>query len=225
MKFIPILFSTPMVQAIYAGTKSQTRREIKPQPIIHSEDHWEWTSTRPKAKKASGAMSAFGKSVSPTDPNSLNYACPYGKPGDILWVRETFCAYDLTKGDTKEIIGAGVMYRADGGYKGVKWTPSLFMEKKHCRIFLEVQSVKVQKLQDISNEDSKLEGIHEIEGLGGRYYRDYSRKNATAFSFPKLSFASLWDSINGNWKDDPFVWVIEFKKIKLTDEMLKTFLG
>jgi hypothetical protein len=106
--------------------------------------------------------------------------CQYGKPGDRLWVRETFCYHDYL---------ARYLYKADG-VTGVKWKPSIFMPRIASRIMLEITGIRVERLQDISEEDAIAEG------------------------WPKSSdwYRSLWESINGqgSWVLNPWVWVIEF---------------
>ncbi|MHB8109699.1 MAG: hypothetical protein ACYDHW_06675, partial [Syntrophorhabdaceae bacterium] len=119
-------------------------------------------------------------------------------PGDTLWVRETWSA------DSTETI-----YRAthDGPPFGGKWRPSIFMPRKFSRITLDVTGVRVERLQEITEGDATKEGctpsfLDEFE-------------NVWPQPFYRWGFRKLWDSINGKkypWKDNPFVWVIEFKK-------------
>ena len=118
MKERPILFSAPMVRAILAGTKTQTRRVVKLKP-----DYME-TFLRLPNKVA---------------------CCPYGQPGGRLWVRETF-------EDCESALHSCVLYRADGGTPGTKWTPSIHMPRWASRITLEITGVRVERLQDISEE-------------------------------------------------------------------------
>lgn len=140
---------------------------------------------------------------------------PYGQPGDILWVRETTChvmlehAHDLLEGakdKTQFVYKCNVhsdwMEYAKEKY-GYKWTPSIFMPKAACRIFLKVVSVRVEWLQFISEADAQAEGTPFIKGVGEDIGRPWA-----------MSFAALWQKINGNWDDAPRVWVIEFETVE-----------
>ena len=120
--------------------------------------------------------------------------CQYGKPGDRLWVRETFCYHDDL---------ARYLYKADG-VTGVKWKPSIFMPRIASRIMLEITGIRVERLQDISEEDAIAEGVdgeNEAAKIGAEWYEK-----------PKRAYRRLWKSINGtgSWDLNPFVWVIEF---------------
>ncbi|MDR1529004.1 MAG: hypothetical protein LBS40_01050 [Burkholderiales bacterium] len=185
MKEHPIVFSAPMVQAILAGRKTQTRRVIKPQPIatptrlITFEDGQTAFSPRPTAECSRDDITF----------------CPYGKIGDRLWVRETFQTIDETP------FFHRVYYRAtDTDNNIVKWQPSIHMPRALSRILLEITDVHIQRLQDISEDDIKAEGV---PARGNR--RD--------------DFIELWDNINGkkvgcSWDDNPWIWVITFRKIQ-----------
>lgn len=206
-KFIPILFSTPMVQAILEGRKSMTRREVKPE-LIQSENcfHWnKWINQQYSNPECS----------------------PYGKVGDILWVRETSLwvmrdhAHDLLEGskDNNQIVYKASVNEDWFNYAkekyNYKWKPSLFMPKDACRIFLKITNVRVERLADISPNDSIKEGI-EVEG-SNPWYKDYIRNiDFYPFANPWFSFRSLWISINGkdSWNANPWVWVIEFKRVE-----------
>jgi hypothetical protein len=260
-KEIPILFSTPMVQAILEGRKTQTRRIMKPQPVV-GENEWKWVGTRPKAKRASGAISAWGPNVSPSDCFVLAGSCPCGRPGDLLWVRETWrpinwdadegtvnveykdrfthevemFAHDLSKVDDFITKLADKMdkkceptvneeeeyfsYTKEQIDKFMPWKPSIHMPKAAARIWLEVVSVKVERLQDISRDDSIAEGVsHFNHGYGGSpqgvWYNDYEHGGGHTMG-PYQSFRGLWKTINGpeSWKANPWVWVVEFRKIE-----------
>lgn len=207
--FKPILFSTPMVQAILEGRKTMTRR-ICEYPISENETHG-WSITETGAE-----YSIKGKLSRPI--------CRYGKIGTILWVRETF-ANSLNKGE--------FCYKSDTDNpiyldKNWKWKPSLFMPKSACRIFLKITDIRVERLQDISEDDATKEGIELINHNCFKNYMQskewaYNNQNQNGFEMvedPIGSFASLWSSINGeqSWNDNPWVWVISFEKIdKPTD--------
>jgi hypothetical protein len=137
--------------------------------------------------------------------------CPYGEPGDRLWVRETFC--DIST-DHRPVW----FYRADGDEKPdwVKhWKPSIFMPREASRITLEIVSVRVESLQAISGRDAIAEGIDSVQmPTGAVMYDDYMERGAMV-ARPVSSYATLWDLINGpgSWATNPFVWVIEFKTL------------
>lgn len=127
------------------------------------------------------------------------YKCPYGEVGDILWVRETFEVHDS--------FGT-YNYKADSKSRiSDKWLPSLFMPKDACRIFLKITNVRVEKLNDISEEDSTKEGVIRM---------DWEFKNGECPQTDKEAFQLLWESINGKggWEENPWLWVIEFEKCK-----------
>lgn len=201
MKYIPILFSTPMVQAILNGSKTQTRRVVKLQP--GEGEYYEKLGENDFAYISKGGMSG-------------PYKCPYGQVGDILWVREKTVyvhldhAHDLLEGfKSKRQIIYGTDFHDDWMIYakekyGYKWTPSLFMAKHHCRIFLKITNLRVERLQDISEEDAISEGITYPAGF------------SVEEDFPSLIFSELWESINGleSWDANPWVWVIEFERIE-----------
>ena len=202
MKFIPILFSTPMVQAIIEGRKTMTRRVMKPS-LIESDNCFHWNRWI-------------------NQPFNNPECSPYGKVGDVLWVRETFV--DVVVSDGKEVF----IYKADDDFykdtiinwKG--WKPSLFMPKAACRIFLKITEIRVERLQDITNEDSLKEGIEIGETvkspLSDNNLQTYKNYLSDEFKWyaPKLSFNTLWKSINGkdSWEANPWVWVICFERIE-----------
>lgn len=190
MKYIPILFSTPMVQAIMDGRKTQTRRTKFLSDLTHGDD----TVLHHKKELA------FNADTWLTD--ILAY-CPYGKPGDVLWVRETWRETD-----------SDIIFKADATdpfITSVRWKPSIHMPKAAARIFLEVVSRRVERLQDISESDAKAEGIV-MNNLPHEGW--YWMENVYSTDCPILAYEKLWNSINGNWDENPFVWVVEFKRIE-----------
>ncbi|HRO75607.1 MAG TPA: hypothetical protein PLP27_05625 [Crocinitomicaceae bacterium] len=185
MKVKPILFSTPMVQAILEGRKTQTRRIIKPQPI--------------KRFAQDGFSFYHIPNVGAIDETLKHNKKAKYVVGDSLWVRETWC--NLEESNPPKVEYA---YKADDYTHQPKWKPSIFMPKEACRLFLKVTNVRVEKLQDISEEDAKSEGAFDMNcGVNGK-------------TLYKSGFQSLWESINGkeSWKSNPYVWVYEFKLTK-----------
>lgn len=205
-QYKPILFSTEMVQAILEGRKTQTRRILKPQPK---------EGYNPKIYRGYDCQLHLQsrKSAIELEPHRWKVI----QRGDILWVRET---WQTTWNENKNRWDT--IYKADGGYwiddDGImKWKPSIYMPKKRARIFLEVTNVKVERLQDISEEDAISEGIeiiHYAEPIVPIYKRyDLDEKKGT--TNPKYSFQTIWQKINGkeSWQSNPFVWVYEFKQV------------
>lgn len=201
MKEYPILFYAPMVRAILGGRKTQTRRVVK------------WRGLQP---------------------------CPYGGPGDHLWVKETFYAfgrwetrYSAKKGRdewhfvdmtidsgnryhyaaTESMPGAGDV--ADRSSALPTWwrRPSIFMPRAASRITPEIVSVRVKRLQDISEAEARTEGAPLVDEVSGRevLFGEVSRIGSY-----RLGFRCLWESINGDgsWDANPWIWVIEFRRLK-----------
>lgn len=186
VSLIPILFSTPMVQAIMDGRKTQTRRTVKT-PRHKLAAGFKINSTIDGSHKWPEAIDENERGL---EGNGCNMECPYGKPGDILWVRESWRG---TPGD--------YVYKANCSDTWVKlhsWRPSIHMPFEACRTFLMVKSVRLERLQDISEEDARVEGI----------------PNAAYSITPKESFSRIWKSINGpeSWDANPWVWVVEFER-------------
>lgn len=186
MKTHPILFSTPMVQAILEGRKTMTRRIVKPNPRISSDP-----------LKVGELIKEF----------SLEEVCDYGTPGDIIWVRETF------QERSENAIKMGFeKYYYKAGWEGCTeagWKPNIFMPKSACRIFLKITDIRVERLQEITENDAKSEGIIQISTNS---YKDYF-EGIPGYYHPIQSFRSLWMNINGvdSWKSNPWVWVILFE--------------
>ncbi len=216
MKKRPILFSAPMVRAILAGTKTQTRRVVKHSPAPWNPEHTALDMTR----------------------------CPYGQPGDRIWVRESWrigawnehagtvaldyladghCRaewlalagdddgeifsrlWQQSTDDAIKVYGQQDRYTWTPGESPCRWRPSIHMPRWASRILLEITGVRVERLQDISEADAKAEGVtlppstcNMYDGIWRDGYRD------------------LWESINGHgsWDANPWVWVIEFKRIE-----------
>lgn len=226
----PILFSAPMVRAILEGRKTVTRRAIKVQPHIDASGNF-------CVGRSNYGQDGYGK---PVTKHFVNGCCPYGKTGDRLWVRETFallgnedgCCIDwqdnLVKGDER---GAARIYRAscppgDYGlnqipakaewkpdteameYDGA-WRPSIHMPRWASRILLEITDVRVERLQDITYEQAAAEGVHR----GPLREWCASDEGGACHKYPVPAFRDLWQSVGGNWDANPWVWVVEFKRV------------
>lgn len=195
MKERPILFSGEMVRAILDGRKTQTRRIVKDSET-DSRIYW-----NPIVVNEYGGWVNEHGSPRP---------CRYGQPGDRLWVRETW-SQDGRGGTDAEGRDA-VYYRADFPHPDVWegfWKPSIHMPRWASRITLEVTSVRVTRLQEISDKDARA------EGCPGWYHESYPDQGEPDAKRPTEEFAELWESINGagSWDLNPWVWVIEFKRI------------
>ena len=192
MKERPIIFGGPMVRAILDGSKTQTRRIVKLRDGSLAQDE-----DIPAHGECDGLVIPppdYVMDFSKTFPQWQNRPCPYGKPGDHLWVRETF---SLGTSQT-------VTYKADFPDSCTIWKPSIHMPRWASRITLEVVSVRVERLQDISEEDAKAEGAAIM------------KHDAIGWHSHKRGFQSLWESINGpgSWEANQWVWVVEFKRIQ-----------
>lgn len=200
MRERPLLMSGPMVRAILDGRKSVTRRVVKPQP---PEDYgtievgrfhptgWTRDGEEYPCAETFGAYTLDGE---------CSWRCPYGEPGDRLWVRETWAGEE------------SCVYRADSPNDDrsniVRWRPSIHMPRWASRISLEVIEVRVERLQEITEEEAAAEGadpsLFREPGLSDGFEH-------------RLSFAHLWDSLNDyrgyGWDANPWVWVIRFRAL------------
>lgn len=199
MKEKPILFNSEMVRAILRGDKLETRRVIKPPFELHKNGYL----TKPKGNQR----------LHP-------YECPYGEVGDQLWVRETFML------ETEQgIPTGGIIYRAtdkpEEDETPLKWKPSIFMPREASRIQLEVTGIKIERLQEIDYTGAMREGIERsYDSSSHLWFKNYGKTGDSNFKHVSgaiKSFKSLWNSINEKrgfgWLKNPWVWVVEFKKI------------
>lgn len=216
MKERPILFSAPMVRAILAGTKSQTRRAVKgvlrAAPPIDTDC----------IKDRDGLPS---KLPGPRDWD----LCPYGQPGDWLWVREAHAIFETHGQQRKDgerwgpwgglptalsPDGSKIVYFREGFDRCApgRWRPSIHMPRWASRITLEVTGVRVERLQDISEADAWAEGV-ESDFASAEYAAKHGSLCGRQFRY---GYANLWGQINGpgSWGANPWVWVVEFKRIE-----------
>ncbi|SAI59109.1 Uncharacterised protein [Bordetella ansorpii] len=218
MKERPILFSGPMVRALLAGTKTQTRRIAK--DVRHPD---------------LGNVYSPGALVLEREPQHvIERSCPYGQPGDRLWVRESYRFAASLDGLAPNAVGetaldagyrtpwAPTQFEADGARAGAwhgfdtlpivtvpgKLRPAIHMPRWACRIMLEITGVRVARLQTISEADARAEGVivEECHKIG--YCAGADRPPAIR------AFRELWESINGaeSWQANPWVWAVEFKR-------------
>lgn len=206
----PILFSAPMVRAILEDRKTVTRRVMTPQPTWINEAAGSYVS------RASGRFYAprdewlhwRGERVTPNDPR-----CPFGQPGDRLWVREAFRpiypqhasynGYSPIEYDYRATYKLGS--RPRDSFELPKWSPSIHMPREASRILLEVTAVRVERLNDIGCEQARAEG----------YPADREAETGGSNMDAWLWFRSQWDEIagQGSYNENPWVWVVEFRRI------------
>lgn len=197
----PIIFSGPMARAILDGRKSQTRRIVKPQPdaVIDGEPYWHIGGYRASRYRVV------------TDPLRLGthnpLRCPYGVPGDRIWVREAYLVrgagkIPVYKADLSAVdaAGFGAMY---GG-----WKRSMYMPRWASRIMLEIIKIRVERVQKISEADALAEGVSILPDaeIAARVAEDTPAR---------MEFWALWTSIHGpdSWNANPWVWVLDFQRV------------
>lgn len=223
----PILFSGAMVRAILEGRKTQTRRVVKPQPDFVTNYHNPGRNRTPYV----------GGSV---DPQLIR--CPCGQPGDRLWVKETFKhTGNSWWGSEPDFVSASITYKEGGEFRRcgnyesftkapiekwwnvskAVWKPSIFMRREFSRITLEIVSVRVERVQEITDKDAEAEGAHPYPFMS-TMLNVSTRKFDVIPNFHRRAYAELWDSINGkrkegkpdySWAANPWVWVVEFKPV------------
>ena len=213
MKSRPILFNAHMVRALLDGTKTQTRRLLKIQP---EGCEWQCGAYSPTVIDKYGDDCAGAEIFGAyTTDGEWSQACPYGQPGDQLWVRETWgVLYEQFINDSHE----PTFWRADYSDSDLaeqkagtlwlpRWRPSIHMFRNRSRITLEITNVRVERLQDISEADAAAEG----------WMRKSERSNDPEVHQDAARdwYSDLWEQINGaeSWKLNPWVWVIEFRKV------------
>ena len=193
----PILFSAPMVRAILEGRKTVTRRAIKVQPHIDASGNF-------CVGRSNYGQDGYGR---PVTKHFVNGCCPYGKPGDRLWVRETWARIRVAQAPDQE----WVVYRESDNRTdyGGPWKPGIHMFRRDSRILLEITDVRVERLQDITYEQAAAEGVHR----GPLREWCASDEGGTCHKYPVPAFRDLWQSVGGNWDANPWVWVVEFKRV------------
>lgn len=201
MKERPILFSAPMVRAILDGRKTMTRRVVKPHGAV---DMVRFISADNQP------TGEFGWCPYPSL-ITKHIRCPYGQPGDRLWVRETWKTHSIFDHLAPRDVPPSKVFYAAGPQayspSGSRWRSSIHMPRWASRITLEVTGVRVERLQDITEADAIAEGVdpaNEPSELRWQHYVPHA-----------VAFRRLWESINGagSWDDNPWVWVVEFHRI------------
>jgi hypothetical protein len=195
MKERPIIFSTELIPKILDGSKTQRRRVIKIPEGGRLKSGADYCP--PNDTHNGGVCVCFDQSGL-ADFRML--PCPYGQVGDRLWVREAFCRHSTQ----------GIVYRADNADSPLLWKPSIHMYRDESRITLEITGVRVERLQEISREDIRAEGVDVVVA---RLPYDPLDPVAVQHEAERETFTELWDSLNAKhpWESNPWVWVIEFK--------------
>lgn len=218
----PISMSGPMVRAILAGAKTQTRRTVKPQPTPSSLGGWRWISDE----------ACFGWAhEAPMDYFAPH--CPYGAPGDLMWVQEEWGVAELSFDNpyTK------AHYRADGTYLVIpgwhkatefiaddlsfQWCESNTMPRWACRLVLEIMSVRVERLQEISDVDAIDEGMFTLpkpELTAAIVLARQNGERPPLGETPSQRYRRFWNTLyeskGQGWDANPWVWVVEFKRVE-----------
>jgi len=241
MKERGILMGTDMVKAVLEGRKTQTRRPMKPQPYQPRKDFYRIRYY----ERGDIALDTIFDPVEQSKLTYGSWAagagCPFGQVGDRLYVRETWAeVYDINNNGYPNIPHlptteeedaytlSYIVYKAsignwhwldEDGFETDKtnWKPSIHMPKKYARIWLEITDIRVERVQDISEDDAIDEGcslygpFNEYKGASKNKPNDCMKLNA--FSTAKRAFQDIWESCGYRWDGSPWVWVIEFKVI------------
>ncbi len=189
-----MIFNAEMVRALLDGRKTQTRRIIK-----------DCTVGRDPISKFIKIGKKFIGCYPEDVPELIRECCPYGVPGDRIWVRETWAEAGASAPDLK-LYRANYPEHVPSIYENVppaeeiRWTPSIHMPRTASRILLEITDVRVERLRSMSQDDARAEGVIAASGP----------------MEAGLAFRELWDSIYGDesWNSNPWVWVIKFKRIE-----------
>ncbi|HXP52137.1 MAG TPA: hypothetical protein VN922_19430 [Bacteroidia bacterium] len=223
----PILFNTEMIKALNLNLKTETRRTRGLEYINDNPKVWEVETVGIDKKTDKLCVIFKHKNLA----ISKKILCPCGLGGDRLWVRETVSkmpsgrAFLYKDGaqldDSCEYMLPPTEEMVDNTYwdlvKGSKWIPSIHMPKIASRLKIELDEICIEKLQDITHEGCRNEGIEREWDGEHDWYKCYSSKTGQMTSDAKLSYQSLWGEINGikEWNRNPFVWVLKFKVIQI----------
>lgn len=229
---IPILFSAPMVKAILSGTKTQTRRIVTAPPSVKRfgrEAHFDraWVDQGPSPAGNPGPYLKLPVTGVRPSREVVERVYPRWFPGDRLWVKETWRPESVLV-DDKEVR---LSFRADGGHSvgwytdwkipeaaARGWVSPLLMPRWASRITLEITSVRVERLQSITEEDARAEGVSAVWSVPWLGEGCDQPSNSGDITSAVEAFSELWDDINGkkpgcSWDDNPWVWRVEFKRV------------
>lgn len=205
MKVVPMIFNTDMVKALMAGDKRATRRPVK--------IDYERGMNGPVVRGRNGEVSVL--SFAP-----IAGLCPFVNFGDLIYVRETFRLFNhsdecgCSDYCSCPPSGTPVYFANCGGDSESKWKPSIHMPRAASRLTLKITDVRIERVQDITEEQCRKEGVEHIDGQFDIHQLSEMAKTFDGtFEDAKALFACLWDSIYQNWEENPYVWVIEFEVI------------
>lgn len=214
MKERPMIFNAEMVRAILDGRKTQTRRIMKKQPEPSKAREGDFYFPCDKMQSMVHVSDFIpGNSMIPDAHDFFSKCCPFGEVGDRIWVRETWARYNIDQ-DSHDMA-----YRAttpeDWPEEG-RWRPSIHMPRWASRITLEITGVGVQRLHSISPNDASREGLIKLPATGRYCLNQGDQYFGGASHDAREVFSWLWESIYGaeSWQANPWVWVIEFKRIE-----------
>ncbi|MFA4145455.1 morphogenetic protein [Enterobacter hormaechei] len=206
-----MIFNGEMVRAILDGRKTQTRRIMKNQPA------GDYPDTPALIRSVDGGFQWYGHYG-----ESRIFNCPFGAVGDRIWVRETWADAGASAPDLK-LYRANYPAHVPTHYENlppasdIRWTPSIHMPRWASRITLEITGVRIERLNGISEADAEAEGI-DMDALADSQdcYDCIAGHNMTGRPTATGAFKYLWESIYGSdsWRANPWVWVIEFKRIE-----------
>ncbi|MBB1617146.1 hypothetical protein A9978_32325 [Pseudomonas sp. UMC65] len=212
----PILFSAPMVRAILEGRKTVTRRVVKPQfqtapvDVVDGVPSWDYPTNY------AGEVQMNMQRGKP---------CPYGKPGDRLWVRESLgydCEYGhyfAAGGKHGETVYLCSLFDDEDAQTGPSYdgllpersVPSIHLHRRYSRILLEITAVRIERLHDITPDQAIAEGV---DADMCRQYLETSPSRHECKAAAIHGFAGLWQSTGGDWDANPWVWVVEFRRVQ-----------
>jgi len=203
----PILFSTPMVQALLDESKTVTRRVNGLDKVNESPLKWRFC-------RFNGSHAIFCESSN--SESQIFIKCPYGRVGDALWVREKW-ENQTSNGKRVNFFAGNIEVQHNPAYRNLtKWKPSIHLKKVDARLWLQIKHIGVERLQSISEPDAVAEGIYKRYNdlFNEMRYKDYLADAfpANFWRNPVSSFKSLWQLVNGldAWDKNPWVWVIRF---------------
>lgn len=231
MKAVPMIFNTEMVQALLDGRKTVTRRPMKKQPE-DSGDGFDWwpSDYHQSMLRVSNIESVECNNKRQFLKDCISEASPFGSIGDLIYVRETFATLghhdyqEVSPRDRSEIHEVrfkaserdAVANCSDWEVRGYHWRPSIHMPRWASRLTLKVSDVRIERIQEINDEQAIDEGISRHPSLPAWL------SPAGYHTTPIYAYEELWNSIYGNWNNNPYVWVIEFEVIhKNVDQVLR----
>lgn len=219
----PILFSGPMVRALLAGRKTQTRRAVKIDVPADADEAFFWSGEQFKAQGCKNVAETGLWARAHGHEGYLRHlgSCPYGAPGDVLWVREAFSGpWDYRDVPPRHWpADLPIWYWADGNiaeFDATKPKPSIHMPRGASRLSLKITDIRVERLRDITDADATSEGVFE-PSLGDLFVIDHGNpgKLPREHAPPLVLWQFLWKSINGDasWDANPWVWAVSFEVV------------